>query len=139
MSDYPCTPAEVTPDWLNRHCDLGGTVATVRPHTIGEGVGMIAQLGRLHLTYSSGHGPATVVVKLPSAIPEMVELAQLYGFYEREVSFYREAASQLDNVARVHHASMVDGGHPFVIVMEDLASHRMVDQLVGCSPEDALA
>ena len=137
MYGIPVDIDDITPLWLNAHCDLGGHVATAHAERIAEGVGLLAQLGRVHLTYTSGIGPSTVIVKLASSIPEVIEMAQMFGFYEREVSFYREAADQLGNVPRCHFADMAPTTAPFVLVLEDLGHHRMVDQLHGCNANDA--
>jgi hypothetical protein len=133
----PTALDEITPNFFNERCSLGGEVGDVSVTRIGEGVGLLGVLGRAELTYRSGSGPATVIVKLASPVPQLVEIATTYGFYDREVSFYREASSQLANVPRCYLADMHPSTSPFVIVMEDLSRLRMVDQLAGCSADDA--
>jgi hypothetical protein len=136
---HPTTAADITPAWLNEHCDLGATVGAVRAETIGEGVGLMAALARLHLDYTDGDGPPTVIAKLPATLEQPAQVAAMFGFYEREVSFYREAAASIDNVANAHFAAIDDSGARFVIVMDDLSHCRAPDQVAGCSPADAEA
>jgi hypothetical protein len=135
----PQSLGEFTPAWFNTYCQFGGTVSGASAVRIGEGVGLLGQLARVELTYATGDGPSSVVVKIASAIDAMVQMATQYGFYDREVSFYREAASQLDNVPHCYFANMHESTAPFVIVMEDMSAHRMVDQVAGCGADDAHA
>ncbi|MFN6119595.1 MAG: phosphotransferase [Actinomycetes bacterium] len=137
---HPDVATAITPAWINEHCRLGGTVVAVEAETIGEGVGLMAALARLRLTYADGEtGPASVIAKLPAAIEQSRQVATMFGFYEREVSFYREAAPTIDNVANAHFADIDDTGSSFVIVMDDLSHCRTPDQVAGCSPQDAAA
>ncbi|MCS5674238.1 MAG: phosphotransferase [Actinomycetota bacterium] len=139
MGKIPAAFEDITADWLNEHASLGGTVASVEIERIGEGFGMISLIGRATLRYSDGTGPETVVVKLSSPVPELVALAQMYGFYEREVNFYTHAASQLPNVAECHHAEIDSSGAECALVLQDMGHLRMADQVVGCTPDDARA
>ncbi len=139
MGDIPADFDDVTAAWLNDNTDLGGTVDRVEIERIGEGFGMISLIGRASLGYAHGDGPASVVVKLASPIPELVAMAQLYGFYQREVDFYRHAAALVPNAAAAHHVDIRDDAGTFVIVMEDMSALRMADQIVGCTPDDARA
>lgn len=139
MGDIPANFDEVTPDWVNRHVDLEGTVERVTIERIGEGLGMISLIGRATLDYADGSGPSSVVVKLPSPIPELVAMSQMYGFYQREVDFYRHASSAVSNAATNYYADIDADGGSFVIVMDDMGHLRMADQVEGCGPDDARA
>jgi len=63
----------------------------------------------------------------------------MFGFYDREINFYR-AADVVPGVRtpRCWHVDAAPDVVPFVIVMEDLVEARIVDQLEGCSLDDAL-
>jgi len=137
MGDIPAEFGDVTAAWLNDHVDLGGTVDRVDIERIGEGYGMISLIGKAKLGYSDGDGPASVVVKLASPIPDLVAMAQMYGFYQREVDFYRHASASVPNAATSHYADINDDGSAFVIVMADMSALRLADQVAGCSPDDA--
>ena len=140
----PERAADITPAWL---ADVLGDalepVADVRTEPLGEGVGILAEVSRLRLRYVGGDDadparrPATLIAKCPSPHPENVALAQAMGFYEREVNFYRQLASRLVvGVPRCVHADMVDGGVPFVLLLEEITGARTIDQVEGASLAD---
>ena len=90
MQTFPSATDEVTPAFLTEALRSTGTigrdtaVAEVHHETIGEGVGIVGQLARLTLRYA---GPATgapgsVVVKLPSHLPENRAIGEHFRFYE---------------------------------------------------------
>ncbi len=141
---------QITADWMTTAIgEPDGVVESVRWERIAEGVGLLGRLARFELTWSdppspgdtshSAERPASVIVKLPSQIPEMVEQAMMFGFYDREINFYRQIGDTAS--VRVPHIYMVDADEavvPFVLVMEDLRDSRVVDQLEGCELSDSL-
>lgn len=132
---------QLSPEWFT-DVMRAGRVTDVAWQRIGEGVGLLGRLARVELTWADGvteTRPATVIVKLPTDIEEMAAQAQMFGFYDREINFYREIGDRAS--VRVPHAHHVDAAAevlPFVIVMEDLRHARIVDQLVGCDTADAV-
>lgn len=119
----------------------GAKITGLRWERIAEGVGLLGRLARFHLEWSdpTTSAPVTLIVKLPSLIQEMVDQALMFGFYDREINFYRHIGD--DATVRVPHAYFVEADEavvPFVIVMEDLAQTRVVDQLQGCELGDSL-
>jgi Ecdysteroid kinase-like family len=137
VSVYPASPDQITPEWLNEHCQLGGRVSKVSATTIGEGVGMLGLLGRLSLEYSDGSGPASVIAKLASPHEPVLDLVQNFGFYEREVNFYQHANGNITNIPRSHFAEVNSTGRGFALILEDLSHCRVPDQVAGCSAADA--
>ena len=137
MSIYPASPGDITPQWLNDNCRLGGRVSRVTSTTIGEGVGMLGLLGRLSLEYSEGTGPASVIAKLASPHEPVLDLVETFGFYEREINFYRHATGDISNIPRSHFAEVNASGRGFALVLEDLSHCRVPDQVAGCSASDA--
>jgi aminoglycoside phosphotransferase (APT) family kinase protein len=135
---YPAGPEFITPEWLNRHCDLGGEVESVSSTTIGEGVGMLGVLGRLQLTYNRGSGPASVIAKLASPHDQVLDLVQTFGFYEREINFYKHTRDTIANIPSIYHAEVDASGRAFALVLEDLSDCRTPDQVAGCSAADAM-
>lgn len=132
---------QVTAGWLNETLDGRsdvGRVASVRAENLGEGVGILGEVARLHLTYEPGStGPATMVGKFQSLFAENVFVSQFMGFYLREVNFYNQLAPTLGlAVPRCFHASIDPAGTPFVILMEETTGARMIDQIVGATLED---
>jgi len=138
----PNQATEITADWLNEHTGAEiGTVTSVRCEHIGEGVGILGEVARLHLDYAPGEsGPATVVAKCQSLFAENIMLSQMMGFYAREVNFYNELADQLSmRVPACHVAEIAPEGAPFVIVMEEVTGATLIDQLDGATKEEAAA
>lgn len=131
-------PDEITAAWLDRVLAGAGFEATVDSvATRPVGTGQMASCVRVEVAYSSGSGPATLVVKLPAA--DVADRARSGLGYRCEVGFYREVAPKLgDEVPRVHLAETSDEGAAFTIVMEDLSPHEQGDQIAGCDRSHAL-
>ena len=82
----PETPEELTASWLSDA--LGHPVSGVRQQVLGDGIGFMGDVLRLHLEYADGaDGPQSVVVKLPKK--ENRVMGELLGVYEREIMFFR--------------------------------------------------
>ena len=146
MGDGPAVPAtidDVTPAWLTDALRHGGAIdgATVRHvsvEPIGVGVGVMALLYRLAVTYDGPPGPGAVVVKLASQYEPVRQVARGYRFYEREVGVYNHLAPKLSlGSPTCWFAGHDPDSDDFVVVMEDLSGHRLCDQVSGCSPADA--
>ena len=134
----PAQATDISAEWLNERLGADfGTVAAVRCEHIGEGVGILGEVARLHLDYADGEsGPATVIAKCQSLFPDNIMLGQMMGFYAREVNFYNQLADQLVmRVPTCHIADMAPEGAPFVLVMEEITGADMVDQLDGASKD----
>jgi hypothetical protein len=129
----------LTAQWLSAALAASGNaegadVASLAIERIGEGVGIIADLYRLTPRYAAGAaaGPASLIVKLPSTIAEIRQLAASYGLYEREVTFYRDVASTVSLRSPVSYFADFDpNSQAFAILMEDLAPAVSGDQIAG--------
>ena len=134
----PTTVAELTPGWLTAALREAGTidpwttVVDIRPEPLAEGVGFLSYLHRLHLELD-GNGPASLVVKLPTDTAYL-QLAQLTGAYEREITFYSEIATASPiRTPKAHVAMFTPGTTDFVLVMDDLGHLAAADHLAGLS------
>ncbi len=137
----PSQSTDISTTWLNTVLESRGEVgrvASVRAENLGEGVGILGEVARLHLTYEPGqNGPPTMVAKCQSLFPANVFVSQLMGFYVREVNFYNDLAPSLSlRVPRCFHASADPVGAPFVILMEEITGARMIDQIAGATLAD---
>ncbi len=135
----PGSVADITVDWLNTVLpDDIGTVASMRWEDLGEGVGILGEVSRVHLSYAEGQdGPASIIAKCASSAPENVFLCQAMGFYDREISFYRHAASSMPvRTPRCLHADMAEGSVPFVLLLEEIADVTVMDQIVGAGVDE---
>jgi hypothetical protein len=133
---------DITPDWLSAALRDAGprspTVSSIEVEPIGVGIGVMALLYRLTPTYADSPGPASVVVKLASQHEPIRQVARGYRFYEREVGVYTSLASELSlRSPHCYHAAHDPEFDDFVVVMDDLSSDRVCNQVEGCSPDDA--
>jgi hypothetical protein len=133
-STIPSSIAEVTAGWLSDVC--GFDVQSATAEQIGAGIGVSSALYRMTL---EGSGcPETVVVKLPALDEAAVFTSTILRMYIREVGFFAELASQSPvRVPAGHHGAVDEATSAFVVVMEDMGSMRLVDQVDGMSAEDA--
>lgn len=137
----PVQTTDISVDWLNQVlADRGdvGVIRSVRAESMGEGVGILGELSRLHLTYADGQsGPPTMVAKCQSKFPENVFISELMGFYTREVNFYRQLSTTLNlRVPHCYFADAAPSGAPFVLLLEEVTGARMIDQVAGATLEE---
>lgn len=140
--EHPRHLGDVTPTWLTgrlRAHGIDGDVAGFDAEQIGDGVGQMATLHRLRLQYRSGSGPATLVVKFPGEMEANLAIAAQFGLFRREVEFYRVAAERTTMALPAVYAAEIDADSRFVLLMEDLGDMHTGDQVVGLSPQEAVA
>jgi hypothetical protein len=143
----PRAIADVDAAWMTNVLRTSGAIgdATVVANMVVEpfavGAGLLSLLYHASLGYSGGeHGPATLIVKLPTTVPTQRGIADSLGFYPREIKFYRELAPRTPVATPTVYAAMIDeGSTDFVVVMEDLSHHESPDQRVGATWEQAVA
>ncbi|HEX4196668.1 MAG TPA: oxidoreductase family protein [Caulobacteraceae bacterium] len=142
----PQAPDGLTAAWVTQALAAGGRpdahVVAVEMERIGEGIGVVAELHRLRLSYApnGGAGPATLIAKLRSSSPEIREVCAAYGMYERETRFYQEVAGAIALRTPAHYFSAFNSATgDFVILMEDLAPAVSPDQVAGISLDELTA
>jgi hypothetical protein len=102
--------------------------------TIGLGRGIFSDIVRVKFEWRAGHGPASVVVKTPTAGPNgTVSIAT--GACDREALAYLELLPR-SPVRRPACYVVRRDGAAASFVLEDLTEHRSVDQLVGLDLAD---
>src|SRR2546423_3184527 len=136
LRPIPTRPEAITPGWLTavvRRNGHDGVVRGFQTERFGEGAGMMSLLTRVDLDYANGSGPASVVVKMPSASDANRATAVAFHCYERETFFLRDLASRTPaRIPTVYHAD-IDGEEEFVVVMEDMRGYDIGDQVLGCT------
>jgi aminoglycoside/choline kinase family phosphotransferase len=143
--DLPKNSAEISVDWLNdalagSGVTGGAAISGFEREVIGEGAGFVGELSRFTLQYDgqANGAPRTVIAKLPTADEAVRNMAQLFGFYEREVRFYEEIAGQVKlRTPRRLFSAMDPAAGRYVLLLEDLAPGRCGDQLASCSLDEA--
>jgi len=136
----PAQIDDISVAWLN--AVLGaefGTVVSIDVAHFGEGVGILGELARISLTYTSGEsGPTSIVAKCASSSPENQFLSVAMGFYLREVAFYQHMADRVEiRVPHPFHAAASKTGVPFVLLIEDIEEASTPNQLDGISVDEA--
>lgn len=103
----------------------------------------MSHLWRVELVYDPPADPPTgppqsVIVKSATDDPHLLFMAQAAHFYAREVRFYRELADDAPvRTPRCFHAEIDEETSQFLLVLEDVGALRSVDQLEGCTFDDA--
>ena len=132
----------IDPAWMSAVLEQAGVLPSGRVTDIAWepcGTGQLADSYRFTLSYDSPQaGPATLVGKFASADETSRALGQATGQYASEIHFYNELATTLTIATpKPIHAALDDDGTAFVLLMEDLAPARGVDQIEGCTPDEA--
>jgi thiamine kinase-like enzyme len=141
----PSGPQELTPEWLTgalRETETikSATVTSFDTTPTGEGTGLLGQLAVVMLHYDQPEegAPASLVAKFPAAEPENRETGKLFRFYERENRFYEQLADKIElRTPRCYYSAMNAEAAEHVLLLEDLSSARVGDQVAGCSLEEA--
>lgn len=137
----PRTIDEVDAAWIDEAMREGGAAGRVVDASfepIGVGVGLLGDLLRATLTWEGEAGPASVVVKLPSHHEANRAQGMAFGFYEREIRFYREIAPTVPlRVPRCWWSGIDADEGLFGLIIEDLSDFALGDQVAGVSADDA--
>ena len=135
MTDFPITPAALTPEWLSEA--LGFPVQAFEVTRFAEGTGIIAMVTRVLLTTAAGN-PRSVIAKFPTPNPTNRSIARTYNMYAREVTFYRSIADKVEiRAPHCYYAAIDPATEDFVVLLEDLGHLRLGDQVAGCTLAEA--
>ena len=136
-SKIPAGPAALTNEWLSDA--LGAGVCGFTVEALGEGAGLIGLVCSVALQYEQGEsGPARVIAKFPSPIPENRAVGESHLMYLREVRFYQELADEVSaRTPACYYAELDDESSDFVLLLEDLSAARPGDQTQGCDATEA--
>jgi len=134
MTDADLTTLGLDPVWVGQVAASAG-VGTVEATFAGfVGTGQLSRMARFSLDWLTGDGPASVLVKLPSAVGSTREMAFRRDVYRKECEFYRTAVTDLEVITPLPFHVHFDGDAlDFAIVMEDVTTHTAGDQLSGTS------
>jgi hypothetical protein len=143
----PRTIAEITAPWLTwalrtAGCVTQANIVAVAVQAIGQEVGFLDGLARLHLSYDHAEGgaPPSVVVKVPSRQAAYRQIGDRYHAYEREVRFYGDVAPGSPiRLPRCFYRGMDQAAGAYLLVLEDLGALTAGDQVQGLTRAQALA
>ena len=136
-------PARIDPDWMTDALQRADVLREARVTEVMRtpvGNGLVGDSYRFTLSYDHEEpgAPASVIGKFPAADPASRHAGSAHLLYIREVSFYRELARTVAiHTPRPYVAEIDPETDDFTLILEDLAPARQVDQLAGCSLDDA--
>jgi hypothetical protein len=131
---FPASADALSQEWLASA--LGYNVTSFNVEYFGEGTSIIGMVTRVHI--DGDNGPTSIIAKFPSPAAENRAVAAAYDMYSREVNFYQNIAPHIQlRVPDCYFAEFNPQTLDFIILMEDLQSMRIGDQVAGCSEEDA--
>lgn len=112
-SEIPESIDDLNVAWLTSVLREGGSIdpstraVSMAIESLGEGSGFSGSLARLSVSYRGGTGPGSLVVKLPTQVPDNRAGSELLGVYEREIMVYRTLLEALAvPTASMYHAAI---------------------------------
>ena len=144
MQLIPKTRADVTRDWLAEvllDCNIIGAASqlkSLRHEPMGEGVGMMSAISRLHLEWEGDADglPEHLVIKIPAGNKANRAVAEQFNLYRKEVGYYRDLAPVTSARSPQVYASMIDEDQNFFLLMEDASDYRMGNQVTGATLDE---
>lgn len=143
MMKVPTHAGEISPDWLTDALKASGLlrsrVTGVEYETVGQGIGLMAELTRLAITYDDQEDIPTSIIAKCAARNENRAVAQLLDFYNRETNFYNNIGGALCpfRVPASYYGQVESTTYDMVLLLEDLGDVSPVDQLVGSTEAEA--
>ncbi len=105
----------------------GPRLTSLQFEPVATGVGLLSSVWRGRLTWErAGAGPASVIVKAPSAEPGNRRVVEWFGYDRREAGAYRHLLPHASGLAPA--AWLADSD---LLVLDDLGGHETPDQLAG--------
>ncbi|MEY4129073.1 MAG: hypothetical protein RIS81_822, partial [Actinomycetota bacterium] len=125
---------DVNAQWLADATGLD--IKTADIGIIGVGVGVASAVYRAKLT--GNNCPESVIVKMPALDEAAVFTSTILRMYIREVRFFKTLAKECPVITpKSYFGEINEETSQFAMVLEDLAGHRIIDQTVGITIDDA--
>lgn len=137
MAFVPTSVNDISTEWLNGVLKPKGVMSSdilaIETEIIGAELGLIGEVGRLHLSYGEKNaGPVTLVAKC-AAQNENREIARFLDLYQREVDFYNHLSEQCPiRIPQCHYAAVKIDTYDCVLLLEDLG--RVTEVGAGDEP-----
>ena len=147
MREFPYRPGQLTPEWLTgllRESGrlLNGRVSHLALDGDGAASGFFGEVARLRLRYTGGAGsaPPSVIAKFPTSNAGAFRIGLDRGYYDREVTFYRDFAAGCGLRVPAFYGGAVDlASGASVLLLEDLSGLRLLSAEGKPNGEDARA
>ncbi|QFS90344.1 Phosphotransferase enzyme family protein [Mycobacterium sp. THAF192] len=143
MTTIPCAKDDLTPEGLTALLSgraewSGLEIADL--DCVPVGTGQMAHSYRLSLTYANrpDGAPDRLIAKVPSTDPTSRQMGLATGAYQREVYFYQHLADLTQvRSPRCYFGQIADNNCDFLLLLEDLGPAETVEQIGGCSADQA--
>jgi aminoglycoside phosphotransferase (APT) family kinase protein len=144
MGQVPTTTEDASAEFVTEALrstgaiDADTVVAEIEHNRIGEGVGLICELARLTLRYGgpAQSAPSSVILKVPSNLPENRGVGDQLRMYEREGRFYEHVGRNIAVRTPACLGNHIDADTgEFALILEDFGGRTMVSQIVGMDAE----
>ena len=135
---FPADAGEITSEWLTKVLREAGAVESSRitaidPTLVGQ-MGFTGQLLRLQISYEKAEpgAPRSLVAKFSAHHPEARATVHSMGFYEREVGFYLELATDCPvRAPRCYFGEVEIDSGASLLLLEDLTWMRNLNSARG--------
>ena len=139
----PKRTKRITLEWLNEVLHASGylrdaNIVSLSREPCGAGEGFVSDMARLTLKYDkeSDELPNTMIVKMPTTFRSALGVALQYNLYEREIRFYTEVAPKSPiRVPNVIYSDYDSEAKKYILILEDCACYKMIDQIEGLNYE----
>ncbi len=148
----PQMPGGLTAEWLNdalfnsallnskmANASLPTTsrIVAVSQSGVGDGVGMMSELSRLNLTWSTPSPglPTSLIAKYASTNPTNRAAANGFHVYEREVRYFLEVDAVTTMRTPRYYFARLESDN-YLLLMEDLGEYRIGSQASGAGLDD---
>ena len=148
----PQMPGGLTAEWLNNallnstllnsemaNASLPTTsrIVAVSQSGVGDGVGMMSELSRLNLTWSTSSPelPTSLIAKYASTNPTNRAAANGFHVYEREVRYFLEVDAVTTMRTPRYYFARLESDN-YLLLMEDLGEYRIGSQASGAGLDD---
>ena len=152
MTRFPTTTSEITAEWMTEalrgSATIGPdvTVESVLLDPASAGVGFMGEVAKVGLVFgaNAGDAPTTVIAKFPTQSPAIRAMMHPTRIYEREHRFYAEVAAHTPvGTPAIFHVTCEPAAESaderYMLLMEDLSSRVLGDQVAGVTPAQARA
>jgi hypothetical protein len=141
----PADTDEIIPEWLTAVLREEGAVESSRVTSIQSAavgqLGFFGQIPRLQISYDKPEpgAPRSLVARFSATHPEARAVAHSMGFYEREIGFYRELASDCPvRTPRCYFGEVEMDSGASLLLLEDLSWMHNLNSAGGSVEESEL-
>ena len=129
---------DISVPWLNQTLNTE-SITDFSTQRVGEGVGLMGILALVQIESTDNAVPKSVVVKIQTDDEQNLIVADTYDSYGREIDFYRILADDCGlNTAICYQAEINEKRNQFVLTLQDLSKHQVVDQIEGSNAKQTL-